>query len=341
LDKNIVQTLDILEERLFKPAFNEADFDRLKAQSIEGAVYEHQRPDWLASQATREILYKGTPFSLPPEGTKVSLNSITLKDVTDFYDTYYTPNGADIVVVGDVTEQQLTKKIDFLSKWQGAAKPVPSAIVLPSIEKQAIWMVDKPGAPQTIIRLVRQGLPYDATGELYETQLANFNLAGNFNSRLNLNLREDKGYTYGAGGYQTGGKEVGLSVYYAQVRADASLASAKEFLAELEKMSSEGVTDKEVDFMRLAVGQKDALSYETPSKKAQLLGQILTYSLPDNFVEERNEIVAKISKERLNELAEKWFNPDDYQIIVVGDAKALTPQFETLGIPMKTIQPNI
>ena len=243
-------------------------------------------------------------------------------------------------MVGDINAEQLTSQLGFLADWQGMPEPTYTSQVLPKLPQQTLWMVDKPGAPQTVIRLVRQGLPFDATGELFETQLANFNLAGNFNSRINLNLREDKGYTYGAGGYQSGGKEVGLSVYYAQVRADASLASLKEFLAELEKMSSEGVTDEEVAFMRLAVGQKDALNYETPGKKAQLLGQILTYSLPENFVETRNDIVASISKSRLNELAATWFNPDDYQIIVVGDAKSLTPQFETLGIPIKSLEPQ-
>ena len=190
-----------------------------------------------------------------------------------------------------------------------------------------------------MIRLVRQGLPYDATGELYETQLANFNLGGNFNSRINLNLREDKGYTYGAGGYQSGGKEIGVSAYYAQVRADASVASVEEFLAELNKMATEGVTEKELAFMRLAVGQKDALNYETPSKKAKLLGQILMYSLPENFVETRNDIAASISKARIDALAAKWFNPADYQIIVVGDAKSLTPQFTAMGLPVRDLQP--
>ncbi|PSV99976.1 M16 family metallopeptidase [Photobacterium lipolyticum] len=341
LEKNLAQTLAIMEERLLQPAFNPADFERLKAQAIEGAVYEHQRPEWLASQATREVLFGGTPFSRPPEGTKASLASITLEDVKHFYARNYTPNGTDVVVVGDVAESQLSQQLGFLTTWQGRPEPIFNPQAIPAQAKQAIWMVDKPGAPQTVIRLVRQGLPYDATGELYETQLANFNLAGNFNSRINLNLREDKGYTYGAGGYQTGGQEVGLSVYYAQVRADASLASLKEFLAELKKISTEGVTDEEVNFMRLAVGQKDALNYETPGKKAQLLGQILTYSLPENFVEQRNEIVASISKERLNELAAKWFKPEDYQIIVVGDVKSLRPQFETLGIPIKTIQPQM
>ncbi|MDO6545424.1 M16 family metallopeptidase [Photobacterium sanguinicancri] len=339
LAKNLPATLAILQEKLFTPAFSEQDFTRLKAQAIEGAVYEHQRPNWLAAQATREVLFKDTPMSIPSEGTKVSLESLTLADVTAFYQNFYTPNGADVVIVGDVKQQSLAKDLDFLAKWQGKPEPKLSDFTLPTLGKQAIWLVDKPGAPQTVIRLVRQGLPFDATGELYETQLANFNLAGNFNSRINLNLREDKGYTYGAGGYQSGGREVGLSVFYAQVRADASLPALKEFLAELDKISKDGITDKELAFMRLAVGQKDALSYETPAKKAQLLGQMLTYSLSKDYVSERNNIAASIDKSRLNALAEKWFTPTDYQIIVVGDAKSLKPQLETLAIPVKEMTP--
>ncbi|PHZ60180.1 peptidase M16 [Photobacterium leiognathi] len=334
LTKNLPETMALLEQRLFHPAFKESDFNRLKKQMIEGIVYAHQSVDWLASQATREVLFKGTVFSRPEGGTKKTLSNITLQDVKDFYQRYYTPNGADAVVVGDITQSQLTKALAPIGQWQGAPAPSITPQVLPVLKQQAIWLVNKTDAPQTEIRLARQGMPFDATGELFKTQLANFNLAGNFNSRINMNLREDKGYTYGADGYFSGGKEVGLGVYYAQVRANTTVASIKEFLAELKKMSTSGLTDKEVNFMRLAVGQQDALSYETPSQKAALLGDILTYNLPKDFVAQRNHIVDSISKSTMNELAHKWFNPKDYQIIVVGDAKSLEPQLKTLGLPV-------
>ncbi|KJF80464.1 insulinase family protein [Photobacterium angustum] len=334
LTKNLPETMALLEQRLFHPAFKESDFKRLKKQMIEGIVYEHQSADWLAGQATREVLFKGTVFGRPTDGTKQTLSNITLQDVKDFYHRYYTPNSADAVVVGDITQTKLAQALAPIGQWQGKPAPSIASQKLPVLKQQAIWLVNKADAPQTVIRLVRHGMPFDATGELFKTQLANFNLAGNFNSRINMNLREDKGFTYGAGGYFSGGKEVGVGVYYAQVRADATVASIKEFLAELKKMSTSGLTDKEVNFMRLAVGQKDALSYETPSQKASLLGNILAYDLPNDFVAQRNHIVDTITKTTMDKLAQKWFNPKDYQIIVVGDAKSLEPQLKTLGLPV-------
>ncbi len=340
LTKYLPQTLALFEQRLLQPNFTESDFKRLKKQMLESIVYEHQSAEWLANQATRDVLFKGTVFSRPAEGTQASINAITLQDVKDFYHRYYTPNGADVVVVGDIKAINLKADLRPLAAWKGEAEPVFTTPILPLLSQQAVWLVNKPHAPQTVVRLVRQGVAYDATGELFKTQLANFNLAGNFNSRLNLNLREDKGYTYGAGGYLTGGREIGMASFYAQVRANATLPAIKEFIAELTRMSTTGLTDKEVKFMRLAVGQQDALSYETPAKKAALLGTILSYDLPQDFVAQRNHIVATITKAEMDKLAHKWFNPKDYQIIIVGDAKTLLPQLKTLGLPVHQLVLN-
>ncbi len=130
-----------------------------------------------------------------------------------------------MVVVGDISKPSLARKLTFLNDWQGEDAPLLSPQAVSPLEKQNIYLVDKPNAPQSIIRVVRQGLPYDMLGEQYLSQLANFNLAGNFNSRINQNLREDKGYTYGANGYHVGNKEVGLIVFSAQVRRDVTVES--------------------------------------------------------------------------------------------------------------------
>ncbi|MGF1764545.1 M16 family metallopeptidase [Aliivibrio kagoshimensis] len=337
LTKNIDATLAIAEEMLFKPAMNAADFDRLKKQSIEGLVYEQQKPAWLASQATRQVLFSGSSFARSSDGTMASLQGITLEDVKQFYQQHYSPEGSYVVAVGDIALSPLKEKLAFLQDWEGNEPKMLAPQQLPNLSGQAIYLVDKPDAPQSVIRLARQGMRFDATGELYKTKLANFNLAGNFNSRINQNLREDKGYTYGAGGYLSGTKELGSVVFYAQVRADVTGASVAEFLKELTAYSKEGVTKQELAFMRLAVGQQEALSYETPGQKAGLLSQMMTYSLDKDFIEQRNNIVATISKSEIDELSKKWFEPSKYQIIVVGDKKTVQPQLESLGIEIHSL----
>ncbi|GLO61845.1 peptidase M16 [Vibrio sp. MACH09] len=334
LEAKLQPTLKIVEEMLFSPAFKQDDFQRLKKQALEGLVYEHQKPSWLASQATRQVLFANTVYGHSNDGTIDSISSLTLQNVKDFYASNYTPLGAQVVVVGDISKPSLARKLTFLNDWQGEDAPLLSPQAVSPLEKQNIYLVDKPNAPQSIIRVVRQGLPYDMLGEQYLSQLANFNLSGNFNSRINQNLREDKGYTYGANGYHVGNKEVGLIVFSAQVRRDVTVESIKEFLKEMRHYSQDGTTDDEMQFMRLAIGQQDALKYETPGKKAQLLSNILNYSLDDDYIEQRNEVLDNIQKTQINEVASRWFEPSEYQIIVVGDAKSLKEKLETLNIPI-------
>ncbi|MFY3324612.1 M16 family metallopeptidase [Vibrio fluvialis] len=338
LKKNLAETMNVVEEVLFKPGFRKEDFNRIKQQMIQGVVYQHQQPSWLASQATRQVLFGDSIFARASDGTEASIAALTLDDVKNFYRKYYTPHGAQIVVVGDIGQREMRKQLQFFANWHGEASPLLRPQVVPNLDGQKIYLVDKPGAPQTIVRLVRRGLPFDATGELYLSQLANFNLAGNFNSRINQNLREDKGYTYGASSYFASNREVGAIVFNAQVRADSTVPSIIEMEKEMDRFSKQGMTNEEMKFLRLAVGQQDALSYETPSQKAQLLSSILTYSLDKDYLQQRNDIVKSVDKSTLDELAAKWFVPADYQIIVVGDAKSLKPQLEKLTIPVEELE---
>ncbi|CSC27171.1 protease%2C insulinase family/protease%2C insulinase family [Vibrio cholerae] len=338
LKKNLPETLQISQEMLLKPAFKQSDFARLQQQMLQGVVYQHQQPSWLASQATRQVLWGESLFARSGDGTQASISALTLKDVKQFYRQHYTPHGAQIAVVGDISAREIRQQLQFIADWKGEAAPLINPQVVPTLTKQKIYLVDKPGAPQSIIRMVRKGLPFDATGELYLTQLANFNLAGNFNSRINQNLREDKGYTYGAGSYFASNREIGAIVFNAPVRADVTVEAIQEMIKEMHHFSQAGMSEEEMKFLRLAVGQQDALMYETPAQKAQLVSSILTYSLDRDYLQQRNEIVKSVDRSTLNELAAKWFNPEDYQIIVVGDAKRLKPQLEKLGIPLEELE---
>lgn len=338
LEKNLTPTLAIVEEMLFKPAFKVADFERLKKQAIEGLIYEHQKPAWMASQATRQVLFNNTTYGRSSDGTLKSIESLTLDDVKAFYASNYTPLGAQVIVVGDISKPKATASLKFLSDWKGGDVPILRPQVVKAKNMQHIYMVDKPNAPQSVVRFVRQGLPYDTVGEQFLTQLANFNLAGNFNSRVNQNLREDKGYTYGASGYHASNREIGMIIFDAQVRADATIDSILEIEKELKAYSEDGMTRQELGFMRLAKGQKDALKYETPRQKSRLIANILNYSLDDDYIEQRNTLLSEVERSELNRIASKWFAPEKYQIIVVGDAKSLMPQLEKLDIPVVELE---
>ncbi|MGP8308361.1 M16 family metallopeptidase [Vibrio sp. YIC-376] len=338
LEKNLEPTLKIVEEVLLSPAFKQEDFDRVKEQALEGLVYEHQSPSWMAEQASRQVLYGDSTFARPEDGTQAGMKALTLNDIREFYATHYTPHGAQITVVGDVNKKDIEQKLAFWSNWQDDAAPLYAPQNISALGSQKVHLVDKPGAPQSVVMMVRQGMPYDATGEFFLGQLANFNLSGNFNSRINQNLREEKGYTYGAYGYFSGNPETGSVVFTAQVRADSTVASIIEMENEMKAFSESGMTDDELKFMRQAVGQKDALKYETPTQKAELISNIFKYNLDKDYLQQRNSIVEKVDKETLNTLAKKWFNPNDYQIVVVGDAKSLRPQLEKLGKDVEELE---
>jgi zinc protease len=159
----------------------------------------------------------------------------------------------------------------------------------------------------------------------------NFNLGGAFNSRINLNLREDKGYTYGAFGGFNGSKNNGEYRTGASVRADVTDKSFVEFEKELRAYHKNGMTNDELTFMRNAVGQRDARSYETPNQKLRFLGDILGYDLPADFTEQQATIIQNTGVSELNTLAKKHLDIDTMAKLVVGDAKVLQPQFEELG----------
>ena len=174
-------------------------------------------------------------------------------------------------------------------------------------------------------------MPFDATGEYYRAQLANFVLGGAFNSRINLNLREDKGYTYGARSSFSGEEEYGSFTASAGVRSDATADSIVQFENEIDRYAEDGITETELTFTRRALGQRDALQFETPAQKVNFIAQILDHDLEPGFVAEQAEILAAIGKEDIDAIAAEHLETDDMIIVVVGDKATIMPQLETLG----------
>ena len=331
LSKNIDATMALVKEKLFSPAFLQEDFARNQKNAIQGIANSKKNAGYLASTAYRQLMNGDNIAATPAGGSEVSVTSITLDEVKAFYAAHFKPKNANLIVVSDRTEKELSTTLASLNEWKGEGAALVLDVVPSTAKNGVIYLVNKDQAAQSAIRIGKRGIKQDITGEYYKAYLMNFPLGGAFNSRINLNLREDKGYTYGARGSFWGNKLTGGYAASAQVRADVTDKSIVEFVNEIKNYRDNGVTDEELAFMRNAINQRDALKYETPGAKLGFLAQILEHDLTPKFVADRTEIVKKITKEEINALAKKHLNIEEMLMVVVGDAKVLKPQLEALG----------
>lgn len=332
LVKNLDKTLALLQEKLLSPAFLQEDFDRIKQSLLQQLQQQIKNPSVLANRAVSTLLYGDeNRISLPDSGTLETLQNIQLSDVKEFYARYYSPVMANLVVVGDIDESAFAKRIDFLRNWRGANYTIPSYNTFPQYSDSKIYLIDKPDAAQSVVKIIERGLPYDALGKHFKSKLMNFALGGNFNSRINQNLREDKGYTYGASSAFVGGKTLGRFQAGADLKKENTGDGITELLNEIEHYQQQGMTEPELLMMRSAFTQSEALNYETPYSKAAFLNHLLTYGLDKGYREKQAEMINSTSREALNELAKQLLDTNKMQIVVVGDASELMKQLQPLG----------
>ncbi|MBX2849476.1 MAG: insulinase family protein, partial [Acidiferrobacterales bacterium] len=324
LTKNIDETLAIAVEKLSQPKFAAEDFERLKKQQIEGLKFQQKEASPTATNAFSLLLFGGNnSFAYANNGTIGTVSSLTLDDVKSFYQSNYGAKGARIAVVSDLDQKTVMSKLSVFESWKGNTSADPKIAEFPDLAVGTLYLIDKPGAAQSEIRIGKRALKYDATGEYFRAGLMNYNLGGAFNSRINLNLREDKGYTYGARSFFNGTDLSGQFRAQAGVRSDVTAASITEFRKEIEGFKEGGLTADELQFMRSAIGQRDAREYETPRQKLGFLSEIDTYGLDKGFVDQQNTILNAITVEELNKLADKHLNLDEMITVVVGDKEKI------------------
>ena len=335
LTKHLDETLALLKEKLFNPAFTEEDFERMKERVVQGLQQQAKTPSSLARRARDLILFgEDNRVSLPDEGTLETVQSITLDDVKTFYKNYYSPDKASIVAVGNLSKKNMVETLDFIGQWQGNAYEFADYSDFPQYNQNQIFLIDSPEAVQSVVYIVDRSLPFDAAGDHFKSRLMNFPLGGAFNSRINLNLREDKGFTYGANSGFVGGKTLGWFEVSTDLTAANTGEGIKEILGEIERYRSEGVEKAEIDFMRNAFTLSDALEFETPTSKARFLRQLLSYGLEKGYREAQLDIINNIDKESIDALAKQYLNLDKMQIIVVGDKAKILPQLNALSMPI-------
>jgi zinc protease len=341
LTKNLPATLALLDQRLLHPRFDAADFDRVKKQTIQGIANQVTQPVAIANNAYGRLLYGANDImGVPSRGTATTVASITLDDVKQFYQQYYSPSVSFLTVVSDQDQAAIKPALAPLNAWMAKPVTLPVAGTPTQPDKTKIYFIDKPGAAQSEIRVgYLSPLAYDATGDYYRAYLSNYLLGGNFNSRINQNLREQKGYTYGANSGYRSTRYAGPYTAQAGVRADATAASVKEFMSEINNYRK-GVSDEELSFLQTSVGQSDALRYETGQQKAGFLSRLVEYNLQPDYVNQQASILKALKKEDVQASAQKYLPADKMYIVVVGDRAKTYADLAKLGYEMQDLDLN-
>lgn len=337
LSKNLDKTMKLVEERIVNPRFTEEAFAMNKKRISESVKNSMNRATYVADNVFSKIMYGETNvLAWPALGTEASLDKMTLNDVQTFYDKTLAKSNAQIVVVGDVTKEKVMKSLAFVDGMRETDMAFPKLPTAPAVQKTKIYFVDIPNAAQTEFRIGHvTGMKYDALGDYYQSTVMNYPLGGAFNSRLNLDLREEKGWTYGARGYFDGDKYTGAYEFGAGIRADATDSAMVDILKIMKEFRANGVTQDELSFTQKSMGQSEARKYEMGYQKASFLSRILDYDLTSDFSTKQNDLLAKMKKDDVNKLAVKYIpDVDKMNIVLVGDKAKVWDGLQKLGYEM-------
>jgi zinc protease len=338
LSKHLDAGMALMLERMLEPAFTQEDFDRVRSRLMESLLQARKSGPALAGRATDAVLAGPEhPLSYPAAGLPSTVENITLDDVRRFYRAHIPAQLKGVLASSSLPLETLQEHLGGLGELPTRAvdrEPIDS---LPGVEGRIIYLVNKEGAAQSSLRLAYPSLRYDALGDFYRAGLMNFNLGGNFDSRINLNLREDKGYTYGIRSGFSGGPELGSFRISGEINKESTADAISEVLGELERYAADGMTEEEYQYLQNAVGQRDALQYETPGAKLGLLSEILLYDLPLNYRHLQQAMLRETGRDTLNTLAARLIDPQNIAIVVVGDLAEIRPQLESLGFPIRLL----
>ena len=328
LTANFSKTLKIVEEKLFSPAFNDEDFKRVKKTNFEGIESMKKNSQYLASKTMSKVMYGDTPYG--NSMSKKLLKKIKIKDIKEFYNNY-SPNISELVAVGNISKDEFYLKIDFLKNWKNKNIELPTKFDFPSNPSTQIYILDKEGATQSYILMGHKADTYDADGEFFKSQIMNKSLGGGASGRLFLNLREEKGYTYGAYSFFMGQKQTGMFGIQTSVKTEVTDSALTEIFSILDNYTTKGLTENELSSTKNSFLNSASMKYETPSQKLGFLNRILTYDLDPSYINKQADILNDITLSQINTIASNKIKPKEMAIVIVGNKYLIKKKLENLS----------
>ncbi|HKP45133.1 MAG TPA: pitrilysin family protein [Pyrinomonadaceae bacterium] len=333
LTRQLDRALELYADTITNPAFDQKEFDLLRAQRRAQLLQQRDNANAIAGTVYASLLYGPEhPYGHPLIGTEGSLGTITDQDVQRFYESYYRPNNAALIVVGDVNPAQLIPKLEkALSGWKAGRVPAAANVSAPAPRDRAtLYIVDKPGAAQSVIQIGQVGVAR-STADYFPLLVMNSMLGGAFVSRVNLNLREDKGYTYGARTSFDYRRGPGPFTASAGVFTNVTKESVVEFLKELRGIrGDQPISETELNYFRESLIRSYPRGFETPEQIAGRLSDLVLYGLPDDYFNNYIAHVKAVTLADVTRVARQYVDPSRMAIVIVGDRKVIEPGLRSI-----------
>ncbi|MDT7809381.1 MAG: zinc protease [Acidobacteriota bacterium] len=333
LTRHLDNALDIYADVISNPSFPDKELQRLRQQRLAGLRQQRDNPDAIAGLVFQTVLYGRThPYGHPLSGDEASLQSLNIEDVRGFYESYFRPNNSALIIVGDVKPDQVVAKLEkAFAGWKSSHVPAVDVSAAPvQRDHSAIYLVDRPGSVQSVIQIGQVGAPRSSP-DYFPLFVMNRILGGASGARINLNLREDKGYTYGASSAFSFRRGAGPFTAQAPVQGFSTKESVFEFMKELRGIRGEiPVTQTELSAAKQSIVRGFPRGFETPDQIANQLELIVTYDLPDTYFNSYIEHVQAVSLEDVNRVANRYIQPDHMAVVIVGDRSKIEQGLRSL-----------
>ena len=339
LTKNFDKALDIFSDVIVNPTFPDTELENLRRRSLVALQQRKDNPNAIASIVYNSLLYgKNHPYGNVLTGDETSIKAFKQSDLTGFYQAYYRPNNAVLLVVGDANMTTLKPKLErAFSGWKSATVPTATVPAPAEFTKPGIYLVDKPGAAQSVINIGQVGVSRD-NPDYYAIQVMNSILGGGGSARLFMNLREDKGYTYGAYSGFAMRRGAGPFTASAGVQTAVTKESVIEFMKELNGIRGGiPISEKEFEANKQSLIRSFPSGFETNGQVAGALSTLVTYGLPDTYYNDFIRNINAVTMADVNRVANKYLTPDKMAIVIVGDKAVIEPRLREIEMLGKSI----
>ena len=331
LKRNVGSDFDVLSDIALHPAFDAKDIERVRSERATQLLQTSDDPYALSRRVSQRLLYGDHAYGYLPLGTEASIKSTTRDDLDKFWATDYVPGNSALVIAGDLSEREARDVGEkYFGAWKSTGKrsSIPEVTAAPS---RSIYLVDKPGAAQTMLRLVTLGT-MRSNPDFAALEVANNALGGLFDSRINMNLREKNGYTYGASSYFNFRRGVGPFYILSSVRTDVTSDALREMFKEVDGMQTSPLTPSELLLAKDAESRSLAGRFETMPQTVDTSSELFLYSLPLDFYSQLPAKVDAVTIADVERVAKQYFVPGKMFIVAVGDQKKIESGLQSLNM---------